>query len=369
MSSFLAPNGAERWVSETSSKIKISSLYNIIKNDDVSTLTNFFFENPGYNEENHLTTGKKLKMLEQAIASDAMQCFIFLLNRINFIDLRKYVLPVISHYKKNNAMYEHFYTIVKMLSDKENNSIVLFDILQTFIMLNIFVSNEFLDKLLSSFNLLEYLQEENQKHRFECELIKGKLAWIIYFEKYYRENNIDTKTFFAKTLLYYRTENKNNLIKIFKNIDFTQKVFIEDVSRLGFNYKTKKEYSIEFIIAIVCEYKNYKNFNIFKERTIEDEFFKMIEEKHVFIHNEHMFYLILDFLKNQSYCHKCLFRDDFKDLFENKYLPYFSQKFIDYLKDIFILNKHNKKIHYKAEVSEYYTHLNNLFLSYQKEDK
>ncbi len=356
------------------SKIKISSLYNIIKNDDVSTLTNFFFENPGYNEENHLTTGKKLKMLEQAIASDAMQCFIFLLNRINFIDLRKYVLPVISHYKKNNAMYEHFYTIVKMLSDKENNSIVLFDILQTFIMLNIFVSNEFLDKLLSSFNLLQYLQEENQKHRFECELIKGKLAWIIYFEKYYRENNIDTKTFFAKTLLYYRTENKNNLIKIFKNIDFTQKVFIEDVGILNENNKSKNEYSIEFIIAIVCEYKNYKNFNIFKERTIEDEFFKMIEEDIAFDEGDHMFYLIINFLKKKKnlnssvvfYTNRCLFRNDFKDLFENKYLPYFSQKFIDFLKNLFITNDKPIILDFKQDVNQYFEHFENLFLTYQE---
>ncbi len=348
---------------------KISSLGNVIKNDDISTLTNFFIENPNYNVEDQLTPRRKLNMLDLAIGSNAMQCFYFLLSRINFIDLRKYVRPIIHNYKKNVAMYEHFYTIVKILSDKENNSIILFDILQTFIDLNIFVSNEFLDNLLSTFNLLDYLQDFNQKHRLESLLISCKISWIIYFEKYYRENNIDRKIFFVKTLLYYRTENKNNLIKIFKNIDFTQKVFIEDVANIGYNDKSKNEYSIEFIIAIVCEYKNYKNFNIFKERTIEDEFFKMIEEKNVFIHNEHMFYLILDFLKNQSYCHKCLFRDDFKDLFENKYLPYFSQKFIDYLKDIFILNKHNKKIHYKAEVSEYYTHLNNLFLSYQKEDK
>jgi hypothetical protein len=170
-------------------------------------------------------------------------------------------------------------------------------------------------------------------------------------------------------LLYYQTDNKNNLIKIFKNIDFTQKVFIEDVGRLGYNYKSKNEYSIEFIIAIVCEYKNYKNFNIFREKTIENEFFNMIEEDCSFDENQHMFYLIFVFLHRQSYCHKCLFRNDFKDLFENKYLSYFSQKFINFLKTIFITNTENKKLYHKQEVFECLENLENLFLSYQKEEK
>lgn len=349
---------------------KFPSLYTIIKNDDISTLTDFFTQNPGYNEENTLAKGMGLRLLEEAIHSHSIQCCIFLINRMNLDQLRTYVDYVVKNYKRNTPAFDHFYTIGLMFAQNQNNYLIIYEILKKLLYYQMVVSEEFMKKLLDSFHLEDFLNNDAERNQFEKILISNKISTIAYFEKYYREKNIDTTKFFVKCLLFSRIKT-DNFIKIFKNIDYTQKTKIEN-PYLEENFISKNEYSIEFIIAITSDYKHFKKLNIFKNNTFEDEFFIMTTELNDILYerifdysyNNLFEYLIKSVRDKLSYYSKNIFKHNHLERL-NSYLPYLSQKFFDYIQ-VNIIDKIKDTTHHYYNYTETIENIENIYNNWKQ---
>ena len=67
--------------------IKPAQLYNIITNDNIEMLRQFFNTNPEFNLHHQISIGRKLKLLEQALESYSTNCSIYLMEKIKFEDL------------------------------------------------------------------------------------------------------------------------------------------------------------------------------------------------------------------------------------------------------------------------------------------
>ncbi len=342
---------------------KFPCLYNIIKKDDVSTLTDFFIENPGYNEENHLSIGSGLKLLEQAIESRSIQCAFFLINRIQLNQLDNYVNYVINSLKLGSEIFDYFYNIVNMHSKQQNNFNVLIHIVFKLIETNQKISEDLMTKIINDFDFHTQILNDDVRVRLERIIIQHKSSWIIYFEKYYREHNINLNYLFSKVLLFSRND-PNKFLKIFKNMDLTQKIHIENY--YSNNFRSNHQYSLEFIILITCDIKekDFKKFNIIKENTFEDELFNLFSEKdenfYAFQYSNYnnMFQDFMENIKTEviSYYTSCLIKNKFHERLL-KIIPFISIRFMEFMREKlsfqdFDLNKFKRNYYSEPEFVE-----------------
>ncbi len=352
---------------------KFPSLYNIIKKDDISTLTDFFTENPGYNEDTQLLTGKNLKLLEQAIDSNAVNCGYFLINRMQLTQLQSYTRYVVYNYKRSPSIFDHFINIATMLSERENNRNILFELVCEIIISHNLFTDEFIDRIVHSFPLINELNNIDKKRRFENNIIRSKIQMITFFEKYYREKNIDTHQLFMKCLLY-SNSNPDNLLKIFKNINYTSKIIISNPyvyhdNNIDIEKKSKNEYSFEFLISICCNYKKFKTFELFKNNKFEEELMLFFSESQdilndkIWEHANNAMFKILYFGRSHRWNNK-IFTDKEQERML-KYLPYLSDTFFDYWKQNLISEK-NKKNYYHDYFAEESQKLYDLLMEERK---
>jgi hypothetical protein len=84
------------------SRIRQTQLYNIITDDKIHMLTEFFDSTHDFSCHHELSVGKRYKLLEQAIVSKAEKCSEFLMRRMDFNDLvDKYHKFMIGYYFSN----------------------------------------------------------------------------------------------------------------------------------------------------------------------------------------------------------------------------------------------------------------------------
>ncbi len=345
---------------------KFPCLYKIIKNDDISVLTDFFVENPGYNEQNTLSVGAGLTLLSQAIKSNSIQCCFFLINRLDLTILDDYVVTVINSYKNKPEIFDHFYTIVKMHCQQRNNFEVINNIIIHLINTNQKIPEELMTKIINEYDFQAQLQNTNFKRNLEATIIRNKYSWFVYFEKYYREHNINRNDFFVNALIF-SGQDTNKILKIFKNMDYTEKVKVKKtIPYEQIIIQSKHKYSLEFIISITCDIKDLSKLTIFKENMFENELFNLfsecedIESIRAFGYGtNNMFNEFMQNInkKNISYYTYHLIKPEYHDRLI-KMIPYVTIRFIEFMRkylsfEEFNLEDYKKNNYYYSAKPEY----------------
>ena len=318
---------------------KFPALYNIIKNDDIATLMDYFHEYPDYDIFKSLTyTGSHI--YEHSIELESMKCFQYLVNRLNLDGLQSCVYKIVHSYKKNRDIFEYFYAIVKKLSEEENDMKVINKIVIQIVKHNQTIYKDLFMRVSSEYDFLKQFKDDIFRKNLETVIVENKSLWIIYFEKYYRENNINRNYFFVKCMLYSKFDNEK-FLKIFKNMDYTERVKIEKNDSWDYIQTSKHEYSLEFIISITSEVEDFSKLRICKEGRYEEELLNLFSEvkdmNHYRIFKEsekNMFFDLMKMMNSEIgfFNSEHLIQERYhKRLL--KMIPYVSNRFMDIMKE------------------------------------
>ena len=309
--------------------IKPTQLYNIITNDNIEMLRQFFDTNPEFNLHHQISIGRKLKLLEQALESYSTNCSIYLMEKIKFeelVDKYSYYIIVnsdtivnvftglfnqyIEETGDNNIVNKFIKYMLYTTSITVNN-------LETFVnsFVNHIVNSNDLDtykKVLYesietkiNFDKFSYLidrtdnqinqliqADNNFKINLESFVLKnnGRINYIIKIIEVYEKFNIDLDEFYGRIIL----EDKNSSYlkktnKYFKNINLNQKVHIygnHKITTYYFNndnniYKSKSTYSLVFLYLIKGFYSASKHdkYNLFNGNNFENELINLLNEE------------------------------------------------------------------------------------------
>ncbi len=313
------------------SRIRQTQLYNIITDDKIHMLTEFFDSAHDFSCHHELSVGKRYKLLEQAIESKAEKCSEFLMRQMDFIDLvDKYHKFMIEHYFSN--IFVKFIEIFIDYVEKTNDM----DIINKFIIhflnskncvhfanthelidmccKNIIDTNnkefyknilfelickesskiEFFKLFINLTNnmLLELLNDADFKNNLENLLTCRSTHFINVIIELYQSNHIDLTSLYTRIL----TRNDNYLkknYKYFKNISLNDKVYLTNTIGNMYSYEpgyfsnknywvSKKQYSLIFIIVIKGNFdkKKHSKLELFKSNNLEIELTNLLEENH-----------------------------------------------------------------------------------------
>jgi hypothetical protein len=191
---------------ENKCNIKFSSLYNIIRNNDINKLDLFLSFNKDFDYNKLLNVGKRLKIYHQAIVSNNFDSFKVIIDYICKNDPHKYIDDILDHvsiaYNKDPQYYEYFYEKINelvyqdiiIINDDNHKENFYCKILFTILKINKIQDFSLLDKLLSNdkFNFIYLMNNDEFKDHFEIILSKCKTNIIKYFINYNELNNIDS---------------------------------------------------------------------------------------------------------------------------------------------------------------------------------
>ncbi len=319
---------------------KFPCLYNIVKKDDVETLTDFFDENPDYSIYYRLRTSHT--MYDHCIELGSIQCFIFLTNRLSLNVLSEWSGSVVSYYREHPDIFDYYYKTVKKLSEEQNNYNCMNQIILKVISYSLKVYKELFDKIITEYDFLAQFENRIFKKNLESVIVENKSLWITYFEKYYRDNGIDRNQLFAKCLIFSKFDNSKYL-KLFKNMNYTDKIKVEAKMNNVFYHHTVNEYSLEFLICMCCDIDDLSDFNICKEKRFEDELFHLFEEAtsteggydRIAVFNDSqnlVFYNLMTLMNKGYFYYSYLVPEKHYDRIL-KMIPYVSERFMDFMRE------------------------------------
>ncbi len=313
------------------SKIRQTQLYNIITDDKIQMLTEFFGSTDDFSYHHELSVGKRYKLLEQAIVSKAEKCSEFLMRQMDFNDLvDKYHKFLIEHFfsnifvkfieiftdyvektkdmnvinkfiicllnSKNCVYFDNTYELLDMwynnILDTDNKEFyknMLFELICKESCHIVYFTN-FID--LSDEMLLELLNDADFKNNLENLLTCRSTHFINVIIELYQSNHIDLTSLYTRIL----TRNDNYLkknYKYFKNINLNDKVYLTNTIGNIYSYEpgyfsnknywvSKKQYSLIFLIVIKGKFdkKKHSKLELFKSNNLEIELTNLIEENH-----------------------------------------------------------------------------------------
>ncbi len=259
---------------------KFPSLYNIIKKDDDATLTEYFEVNPyEHLYEGPLKTCTCYTLYYHSIELGSINCFINLTNRLNLDSLKEYASTVVTYYKNHPQIFDYYYAIVSKLSKEQNNYECINKIVLCILDNSLKIYKHLFEKIIKDYDFISQFQNNVFRKKLESIIIKNKSLWITFFEKFYRNNNINRNNLFAKCLIFSKFDN-NKYLELFKNMNYSDKIKIEDneINDYNYYYTTRHEYSLEFIICVTCKIDDYSKFNIMEKKTFEQELINMFDE-------------------------------------------------------------------------------------------
>lgn len=309
--------------------IKPTQLYNIITNDNIEMLRQFFDTNPEFNLHHQISIGRKLKLLEQALESYSTNCSIYLMEKIKFEDLvdkysyyiivnsnaivnlftglfnqyieetgdnnivnkfLKYMLYTTSITVNNlETFVNSFVNHIVNSNDTETYKKVLYETIETKINFDKF--SYLIDRTDNQINQLIQV-DNNFKIKLESFILKnnGRSNYIIKIIEVYEKFNIDLDEFYGRIIL----EDKNlsylkKMNKYFKNINLNQKVHIYGNHKFTTYYyhadnniwKSKSTYSLVFLYFIKGFYSASKHdkYNLFNGNNFENQLINLLSEE------------------------------------------------------------------------------------------
>ncbi len=322
---------------------KFPALYNIIKKDDVSILNEYFQENPNYDIFKSLSyTGYHIYY--HSIDLSSIQCFKYLTDLMDLETLKGVAGDVVYHYKKDQQIFNYYYDVVRNKCEQENNYNPINKIVINIVKYNQNIYKNLFDKVISEYDFVAQFQNSIFKKNLENVIVENKSLWINYFEKFYRDNNISRDNLFAKCLIFSKFDT-DKYLKLFKNMDYSQKIRIEGkIDCWDFHHMSKHEYTLEFIICITCPNQDISNFKICTENKIEDELLNLFSEaddKSVIYNsflnfkngNNIIFYELMETINKYKpfaeYAH--LIKPEYHEHLL-KMIPYVSERFVNLMK-------------------------------------
>ncbi len=319
---------------------KFPCLYNIVKKDDIETLIDYFIENPNYNIFASLRTSHNLYY--HSIELGSLQCFIFLTNRLSLNDLSEWSGSVVSYYRENPDIFDFYYKTVKRLSEEENNYNCINKIILKVVSYSLKVYKELFDKIITEYDFLEQFDNRIFKKNLESVIVENKSLWITYFEKYYRDHGIDRNQLFAKCLIFSKFDT-NKYLKLFKNMNYSDKIKIEAKINNVFYHHTVNKYSLEFLICMCCDIDDLSKLDICKEKRFEEELFHLFEEAtsteggydRITVFNDSpnlVFYNLMTLMKKGYFHYNYLVLEKHYERIL-KIIPYVSERFIDFIRE------------------------------------
>ncbi len=357
----------------SSSKIKESNLFNIIRTNNINLLTDFFYENPGFNIEHNLKSGRRNRLLTEAIENNSNDCAIFLMTRMNTTQLRDYVSRTIHLFQKCENTVNSFILVSQNKADEENNYRIIEDIVLTITVLHFIIPEyrftQIIEKNKTHFiNLLSSNPESQFKYKLEYYLVRNKITWFNYFIKFYQDNNIDLNQLYSFVILYghnHLSEKHKIVIKHFKNIGFDTKIHLYNCHD---DLKSKYQYSILFFFIITDKFDLLK-IKLPTDFSFESEFLNMFNE------DNQIFDLYSNIFRNFVQCHYDLLGDKIGYCFLFGYNQWHSEAQYQYMikfqkivkfyspavfdkfnliNDLIEKKKKDKYLNYNSHINEYY---------------
>ncbi len=307
-------------------KIKPSKLYTILKNDDLDQFMTFLSENPDFDLHNRVSVGRHDPILIHSIHNKSYKCSSFIMNIMNFTELfDRYLHSILRYYNdsfntfivcwdkyfnetndiirlkdlihslincagSNDNDINHFITYCNYYIAETNDLEFIQSIIFDFIIRSKSdeVLNDFINTNSDNFKKL-ILENDIFRYKFENLMIQSKFQSTCLLCDLYIKFDFDLSFLFAKIMLRCNEQTVKKLNKYFKNIDYNNKVFINNFCDVKFSYfnnhqlnywKSKYQYSLSFIhILRGLDNKKIKNtWDLFKNNNFETEFFNFLED-------------------------------------------------------------------------------------------
>ena len=338
---------------------KFPCLYNIVKKDDNLTLMDYFIENPDYDIFKSLRTSYSIYY--HSIDLGSIKCFIFLTNRLSLNNLSKWSGLIVSYYRKYPQIFEYYYNTVKRLSEEENNYDCINNIILNVMGYSLNVYKDLFDKIITEYDFLGQFKNPVFKKNLESIIVENKSLWITYFEKYYREHGIDRNQLFAKCLIFSKFDNSKYL-KLFKNMNYSDKIKIESIINETNCLHTDYEYSLDFLICMCCDLDDISQFNVCKENRFEEQLFNLFKEAistegnydHIAVFygcKNLVFYDLMTFIKEKHFWYNYLVPLKHYERIL-KMIPYVSEKFMEFMRENLAFENFNMDEYLKTHFSE-----------------
>jgi len=318
---------------------KFPSLFNIVKKDDVDTLISYLYENPDYDLTSDTIFGSS--MYYYSIDLSSIKIFMYITNRLDLDHLSLYSNQIVNKYKYNPKYFDYYYVVVKKLSKEENNNRVINKIVLSILNFHNKLYKDLFDRVTSEYDFLGQFENDLFRKSVENRIVENKSLWLIFFEKYYRENNISRNHLFVKCLIFSKFDN-SKYIKLFKGMNYSDKVKIEACYDYSSN-SSRHEYSLEFIMCVTCDINDYSKMKIMKDGRFEEELFNLFSEAvneegenfnrlSVLKDGENIiFYPLMKKINEKVWYYEYIIPEKFYEKIV-KIVPYVSERFIEYMK-------------------------------------
>ncbi len=266
-----------------SKKIKESHLYNIIREDKTDLFLQFLGENPGYDLHHALSSGKRYRLLCEAIHSNSLQIVYLLMNIMVFDELYNIYHYFIFH-SSNTMVFRRFI-------EKCEENIEREDIFQNLVfhLLSTHKNHEedarkFWDKY--NTRISKFLKDDPSiRYNFENRLLYKSFSWALLLNDIYKKNEMNTDELYSKFIL--RDSNFfKKMLKHMKIEDWNHKVYI-----MGDNYaydqlsteikKSEHTYSFAFLCLLKGNVIKKKNIDLWKDDYLEKELLQFLDEKKI----------------------------------------------------------------------------------------
>ncbi len=309
--------------------ISQTQVYNIILNDDVNKLELFLNENPKFDILEDTVSGRRFKLLDQAIISSSVKCAKFLMDLIYFeVMVKNYIETIINHYsepifdlfvdqfnecvkntKNNSCIYYFIFNF--MTTTKISESIIKPFVKYCYLIINKDNDIDFFKELIFNlilhgktsakiFNyfingcgqILKDLLEKDQQFKLNMEniLVINKFIYLKCFLEFYEKYNIDSEEFYGRII--FRDKYLKKSISFFTHTNLNIKIYLNGYhykykyNHEYFNYKdiwrSSHQYSLSFLYIIKGCYnkRKYSKLNLFKSNeNFETELLNLFSEK------------------------------------------------------------------------------------------
>lgn len=353
-----------------SSKIKVSQLFNILRNDKIDLLTEFFYYNPGFNIEERLTSGKRRELLREAMDNNSINCTMFLLTRMNTNILSKYIHYAVSSYSKREDIFNSFITVVQLKALEENNNDIIGEIILEVTRNHWHISEEVISKIVNDNK--EYLKnklstDSYYKNRLEQFVADNKISVIRVYIQFYEQNNIDGLDHLYTSIIFTNNrsaEKMKMMIKYFRERGLNTRVSM--FNQTNDYIQSIHKYSIFFLLLITNHIDLLKirgKTEVVEDFSFEEEFFNMMNEPNeCFWFRNNIFIQFIQSYKNKErdmYVDINLFGVYINDIVDvnhknlkrfMKLVQYYTPKIFECLDQINDSFKDKKKTYYHTDV-------------------
>ncbi len=282
----------------TTQKQKITNLYLLIDQDNVTELSNYIgtFANP-YIIKYGLQIGIGSYILSYALKVGSLECAKFAIELLDHNQMKNYIEDICKKLKYNPDIFYCYFNKLKFLTEQTGDTCTIIQLLFHLIQEKQIIPQEIVQEIIEmpvcDFGNKLKNNIDNFAINLETLMPKLKNSWITFFFQYYVNKNIDFRRLALHLILFYETVRDISkfwkLIKKYWNVKDLSKFKIQYIYRNIYTgeqkiMETEHEYTLEFIILITGLYEKLDNFTMFKNNTFETQLLNYISEN-AYFHN------------------------------------------------------------------------------------